>query len=241
MIKGIQGTTLIDFPGKIASIVFTGGCNFVCPYCYNKQLVFKEELEKLPDISEEEVLNFLDKRKKFIDGVVITGGEPLLFPEKIKALSRKIKNDLKLSVKLDTNGTFPEALSQLLQEDLLDYIAIDLKSSFSNYSFFTQQKNVTLTLKRTVEILRQHKDKNQYEFRTTVIKPLFTSQDINEISDFLQPEENYYLQQLKIIPEMMLNYAALSKWDELLYSKEEIQTLISPLIDKKINVKLRGF
>src|SRR3989344_5028215 len=122
-IKGIQKTTLIDYPGKIACIIFLGGCNFKCGYCYNSDVVFN----KTSSISEEEVFSFLETRKKYIDGVCITGGEPTIhkelfgFIKKIKALGYKVK--------LDTNGTNPNTVELLINNNLIDYIAMDIKSS----------------------------------------------------------------------------------------------------------------
>jgi pyruvate formate lyase activating enzyme len=130
LIKGFSGTTLIDFPGKIASIIFIGGCNFRCPICHNPELVLPELLRELKDIDEEYIIKEIERRKGFIDGVVITGGEPLLYDETIE-LAKRIKEN-GLLVKLDTNGSFPERLKKIIP--FVDYIAMDIKTSLERYN-----------------------------------------------------------------------------------------------------------
>ena len=124
-IKGLQKTTLLDYPGKVACTIFTGGCNFRCPFCHNASLVTRIDSEER--IDEDELFSYLEKRKGILDGVCITGGEPLLQPD-IEAFCQKIKK-LGLLIKLDTNGSFPSKLRSLLDSNLIDYIAMDIKNS----------------------------------------------------------------------------------------------------------------
>ena len=130
VIKGLQKTTLLDFPGKLACTVFTGGCNFRCPFCHNASLVIRPS--DVEEISEEKFFSYLKKRQGILDGVCITGGEPLLNKD-IEDFIRRIRS-LGLLVKLDTNGAFPERLERLLDEGLVDYVAMDIKNSKEKYA-----------------------------------------------------------------------------------------------------------
>lgn len=160
-IKGIQKTTLIDYPGKIACTLFLFGCNFRCGFCHNPELVIREEST---DLNEEEILEFLEKRKNKLDGVCFTGGEPLLSLE--KEFVKKIKEKGYL-IKIDTNGSFPEKLKEFIEEKLVDYIAMDLKSSEKKYSEIV---NVRVDLKKIEESIKLIVNSGlDYEFRTTVI------------------------------------------------------------------------
>ena len=180
LIGGLQKTTLIDYPGKIACTVFTVGCNFRCPFCHNKDLLsaalFKKA--KIEEIPQKDFFEFLKKRKSILDGVCITGGEPTIhrdLPEFIKKMKQ-----LGYSVKLDTNGSNPEILKKLVKEKLLDYIAMDLKGSFDEYKKFIGTKMSKMSILRSIDILVQ--SKLPYEFRTTVVPGLHNKENLIKLA-----------------------------------------------------------
>lgn len=186
-ISGLQKLTLLDYPEKVACTVFTFGCNFRCPFCHNALLVEGAA----PDaISEEDFFSYLSKRKGVLDGVAITGGEPTLQPD-LKAFIKRIK-DTGLAVKLDTNGTRPEVVRDLIESDLVDYFAMDIKNSPEKYALTAGADVDPTKIKETVELLiTKAKD---YEFRTTVVKGFHEEKDFDEIGKFIQGAEKYFLQ-----------------------------------------------
>lgn len=187
-IAGLQKLTLLDFPGKVACTVFLPGCNFRCPFCHNAPL-----LERPETISEEELLRFLRTRRGLLDGVAVTGGEPLLsagLPE----LLRKIR-DLGFLVKLDTNGSFPDRLEGLLREGLLDYVAMDVKNSPEKYPLTTGGADLLDAVRRSAALLMN--GAVDYEFRTTVVDELHTPEDFDAIGRWLAGAKRFYLQCFK--------------------------------------------
>jgi len=192
MVSGLQKLTLLDYPGRVACTVFTGGCNFRCPFCHNAPLVLPELVSE--DITEDEVLGFLKKRIGVLDGVAITGGEPLLhknidgFLAEIHAMGYKIK--------LDTNGSFPEHLISIVNAGLVDRIAMDIKNSPALYGKTVGIENYDLTNveKSKNFLLEGHID---YEFRTTVAKGLHTKESLTEAAKWINGAKEYYLQQFK--------------------------------------------
>jgi pyruvate formate lyase activating enzyme len=196
IIAGLQKTTLIDYPGKIACIVFLAGCNFRCPWCYSSELVLPLKIVKQPRISEKEIFYFLSERKGLIDGVVICGGEPTInkelpkFLEKIKAMG--------FDVKLDTNGSNPEMLKDLVNLKLVDYVAMDIKSSENNPAYKNlMMEDVTFSdIKESVEFLKN--GKLDFEFRTTCVPTIHTKEDFFEIAKWIGgPKVKYYLQNFR--------------------------------------------
>lgn len=188
IIKGLQKTTLLDFPGKVACTVFTGGCNFRCPFCHNASLVL--HAGEVDEISEEDFFSYISKRKGILDGVCITGGEPLLSTG-IEDFIRKIKA-LGLLVKLDTNGTFPEKLKHLLDEGLLDYVAMDIKNSKEKYALTAGVSKYPEAIDESIALIMEKAP--DYEFRTTVVKELHTPQDIVNIAKWINGARHYFLQ-----------------------------------------------
>ena len=188
-INGFQKLTLLDFPGHTACTVFTGGCNLRCPFCHNALLVTEEdELEEYP---EEEILAFLKKRQGILDGVAITGGEPLMQRD-IRAFIEKVRA-LGYAVKLDTNGTFPKQLRELTDAGLLDYVAVDIKNSREKYAETTGMRELNLSgIEETVRLLLQ--GRVPYEFRTTVVREFHTPEDIQKIGEWIRGAERYVLQ-----------------------------------------------
>ena len=188
-IDGLQKMTLLDFPGKVACTVFTGGCNFRCPFCHNALLVTK--LPEKPDYTEDEILSFLEKRVGLLDGVAITGGEPLLNPD-IADFIRKIR-DMGYAVKLDTNGSFPERLKAIVGEGLVDYVAMDIKNRREKYAETIGLKNLDLSkIEESVEFLKS--GTVDYEFRTTVVKQFHTVEDIRAAAEWIGGAKRYFLQ-----------------------------------------------
>ncbi len=192
LILGLQKTTLLDYPGKIASTIFTGGCNFRCPFCHNRDLVIPPK--NVIAYSEDEILTHLISKKKILDGVCITGGEPTLhsdLPEFIK----KIK-DLGLLVKLDSNGTNPDMLANLINSHLIDYVAMDIKHSKEKYNSIANMANFDLSnIESSIEILME--SNINYEFRTTIMKECHSYEDMIEIGKWLKGANAYYLQSYK--------------------------------------------
>lgn len=188
-ISGFQKLTLLDYPNHVACTVFTGGCNLRCPFCHNALLVTK--LDKNAFIDEEEIFSLLKKRKGVLDGVAITGGEPLLQKD-IKDFIYKVKS-LDFLVKLDTNGTFPAELEGLIDEKLVDYVAMDIKNCKEKYAFTSGLERMDITsVEKSVDILLG--GEVDYEFRTTVVRQFHTVEDIEKISEWIKGAKNYYLQ-----------------------------------------------
>lgn len=193
-IGGLQKFTLIDYPGKIACIVFTMGCNFRCPYCHNRELV--EETAK--EIPSQDLFDFLQKRKGQLEGAEITGGEPTIQSGLPKFLKR-IK-EIGYSTKLDTNGSVPEILQRLLEENLVDYIAMDVKASLENYGKAAGVEVDPEKIRRSIEIVKSAED---YEFRTTVVPGIVDGEGIKKIAEEIEGAERFYLQQFR--PENTLD------------------------------------
>ena len=187
-IKGLQKTTLLDFPEKLACTVFTGGCNFRCPFCHNASLVLNTD--SVESISEEEFFKYISKRSGMLDGVCITGGEPMLCSD-LEVFIKKIRS-YGLLIKLDTNGSFPEKLNHLLDEGLIDYVAMDIKNSGSKYAMTAGVKEFPQNIEKSIDMIMQKAP--DYEFRTTVVRELHSPQDIVEIAERIKGAKKYFLQ-----------------------------------------------
>lgn len=184
---GFQKLTLLDFPGRMACILFTKGCNMRCPFCHNGSLVRADGVE---EYTEEEILEYLKKRQGILEGVVISGGEPLLH-NGLGDFLKKVK-DLGYGVKLDTNGSFPQKLKALVAEGLVDYVAMDIKNSPEKYSL-TAGVDVDMdAIRESIEFLMS--GAVNYEFRTTVVKELHTIEDIENAAKWIKGAKRYYLQ-----------------------------------------------
>jgi pyruvate formate lyase activating enzyme len=208
---GFQKNSLIDFPGKISSVVFTKGCNFKCPYCHNPELISFEKDEFIVDT--DEIFDFLKKRKGFIDAVVITGGEPCLQTDIID-FAKKIKN-LGFLLKLDTNGSRPEVVEKLLKENLLDLIAMDIKTLFNNYDDLTNEKNMEEKLKTSVSLIMN--SGVDYYFRTTCAPPFVTKENFSEVIAQIKGAKKYVIQKFnnkKVLnPDFFQGIEAVSEKD----------------------------
>ncbi len=187
-IQGLLKTTLLDYPGCVAATVFMGGCNMRCPFCHNMNIVTSDEL---PAYTQEDVLAFLKTRAGILDGVCITGGEPTLYSD-LPSFIKRIR-DLGFKVKLDTNGTNPDMLTSLIDEGLLDHVAMDIKSSLSSYDKASGTAGIKLEpIKRSIDILM--KGKCEYEFRTTCVREFLDAKTVTQIGELLKGASAYYLQ-----------------------------------------------
>jgi len=211
-IGGLTRCSLIDFPGQMSAIIFTIGCNFRCPYCHNPELV-DETVDIIPT---EDVLTFLRTRIKQLDGVTITGGEPTMhddlipFIKEIKALGFKVK--------LDSNGTNPEMLEKIINEHLVDYLAMDIKAPFSDYASGVGRPVDIEKIKKSVRLIMSNTI--PYEFRTTVVKALLSPEDIINISKDIKGAKKYYLQ--KFVSTKILNSGFIKKTT---YTDEEFKEI----------------
>jgi len=191
-IKGVQRTSLIDYPKKVCAVVFVSKCNFRCPYCHNAELVLDEIKE---DIPPEEILEFLEKKRKWLDGICITGGEPTLHRGLID-FAKEVKKK-KFLVKVDTNGTNPPMIEKLLKKKLVDYIAMDIKAPLDKYDLSAGAKVNKKDIQKTINLLM--KSKISCEFRTTVVPGLFDEKDAEEIGKWLKGARKFCIQQFRNI------------------------------------------
>ncbi len=200
-IGGINTLTLLDYPGKVAAIVFSAGCNFRCGYCHNVQFVLPEQVEKLKGsfIPEEKFFHFLDERKGMLDGIVISGGEATIYPD-LPEFAQKIKAKGFL-VKLDTNGTTPTMIQKLLDQNLVDYIAMDVKMPLAEYADLVGVQPDTEALKKSIELIK--KSNIDYEFRTTIIDEFHDEENFEQLIKDIGPAKNFTLQVFR--PEKTLD------------------------------------
>lgn len=228
LIGGLQKTTLIDYPGKVACTVFLIGCNFRCPWCYSSELVLPEKIKKQPRISEKEFFKFLKGKRGLLEGVVICGGEPTLNHD-LPDFIRKIKK-LGFLVKIDTNGSSPKILRGLITKKLVDYIAMDIKAPLKaqNYGRATGVKVDLEKIKKSIEIIK--KSRIDYEFRSTVVPGAHTKEDIIQIVKDIAPARAYFLQNFR--PEKTLN----PKFEKVKPYPKEYLTGIKKEIEKPFQI-----
>lgn len=227
-IAGLQKNTLLDYPGKIACTVFLAGCNLRCPFCHNPSLVLPSRAEP-PAMEESELLAFLKKRRGLLEGVCITGGEPTLHRD-LPQLIGKITT-LGYPVKLDTNGTNPKMLGQLLEAGLLSYVAMDIKNAPEAYRDTCGGADVVESVKESVEILRNAGI--PYEFRTTVVKPLHSPETMKALGQWLSGEETYFIQNFRDTGDLVGH--GLSP-----FSQEELNLLLEAVLPYLPNARIRG-
>ncbi|QUH24537.1 anaerobic ribonucleoside-triphosphate reductase activating protein [Serpentinicella alkaliphila] len=217
-ILGQQKSSFIDYPNKISTVYFTGGCNFKCPYCHNKDLVNSIGTK----FSEDEIFSFLLKRKKFIDAVCISGGEPTLQKDLYKFIS-KLKSE-GFFVKLDTNGYSPDILESLIKDEMLDYIAMDIKGPLYAYEKIAGVKIDVNLIKKSIDIIKG--SNIDYEFRTTICRELITIKDIVDIANMLKGSKSYFLQNFRDGDTVLYGKNCLTPYD-----KEELEELEAILKD----------
>lgn len=228
-IHGFTKTTLLDYPGMVAATVFIGNCNFRCPFCHNYELVLNPDV--FPAEDPEEILGFLKKRFGILKGVCISGGEPTLDPD-LKPFIQEIKN-IGYKVKLDTNGFNPVILKDLIDSNLLDCVAMDIKAGRANYSLATGINNIDISkIEQSVDILSN--SNIDYEFRTTVVKNIHTTEDFQDIANWLPNNCNYFLQSFKETEGIGNSISSQS------FDKTEMENFLS-IVKKHIpNAALRG-
>jgi len=225
-IAGLQKTTLLDYPGRIACTVFLSGCNLRCPFCHNASLVLPGRSEPL--MTQQELLAFLGTRKRKLDGVCITGGEPTLYQD-LPHLIRQIR-ELGFSVKLDTNGTRPEVLKQLLDAELLDYVAMDIKNSPQKYAATCGGPDVLDAVRESIRLLEA--SGLEHEFRTTVFHPYHTPEDLAAIGQWLQGTNQYFIQAFVDSGDLIGSGAPMTE--------PEMNTLLEAVHPYIPNAKIRG-
>lgn len=226
-ICGLQKLTLLDFPTKTACTVFTGGCNLRCPFCHNASLV----TGVAEAIDAEEFFAFLAKRKGLLQGVCISGGEPLLQKDIVSFINRI--RDMGYAVKLDTNGTLPAKLKELLDSGLIDYVAMDLKNGPKEYGATVGVEGFDFgVIAESMELLR--KSGIPYEYRTTVVKPLHTMESLKETASLISGGENWYLQQYTDSGEVIAPNGLSA------YTDSEMELLAEEMRKITPSVRLRG-
>ncbi len=189
LIKGLAKLTLLDYPGRVACTVFTGGCNFACPFCHNASLATRAG--QLPTLDEQEILDYLSRRRGILDGVCITGGEPLLMPDLGDFLGRI--REMGYAIKLDTNGSYPDRLAAMIDQGLVDMVAMDIKNAPAKYALTTGVPNLDMSpIYQSADLLMR--GTLPYEFRTTLVKELHDEQDMQQIGEWIHPAKAYFLQ-----------------------------------------------
>ncbi len=222
MIKGFRGTSMVDFPGLVSAVIFFGGCNLRCPFCYNVDLVLPERVAKLPDLTEREILFELKKREGFIKGVVITGGEPTLYPRILRHLLEMIRNETRLKIKLDTNGSHPKVLKEMLEACLLDYVALDFKTRPDRYA---ELNGIWEKVEGSLEILKE--SDCLYELRITAVPFFVTKEDLKAMLPWLKCAPRVVLQRFmnelpRLRPDLLLGS----------YGPDELRSLQSFLAER---------
>ena len=229
MIKGFQKLSLIEYPGKISAIVFVGKCDFKCHFCYNTDLV--KNYNKLPDIPEKEILDFLSTRKGLLDGMAITGGEPTIHKD-LLAFIKKVK-DLGFLVMLETNGSNPKMLKGLIDKKLVDYIAMDIKAPLEKYDEVAGVKVNKKNIQESIDIIRN--SGIDYEFRTTVIPKHFNKEDALAIGKWLKGSKRFSLQQFRSDKTLDENYKKMEP-----YPHEKLKEFVEIMKPFFNSVKVRG-
>ena len=227
-IQGIQKLTLLDFPDRMACTVFTGGCNMRCPFCHNASLVLRPG--ENPAYFEDEIYAFLKKRQGVLDGIAITGGEPLLQHDLREFILRV--RELGFAVKLDTNGSYPDRLAALMEEGLLDYVAMDVKNSREKYAQTVGIKNFDVApIEQSIALLRS--SGVPFELRTTVVRELHSAEDIEDMGVWLKGDHAHFLQGF-------IDSGDLIKQGLSGYDKNQMQDLVNVLKGYIPKAQLRG-
>ncbi len=240
MILGFQGTSLVNYPQEVSSVIFLSDCNFHCPYCYNKSLVFPNR--DIQALSKEYIISELKKREGFITGVCITGGEPTLYQFDLIQFIEEIKRNCPdIKIKLDTNGSRPEVLKNVLEMKIVDYVAMDYKTAPCEYKDLICKLDIGDSIIESMDVIRSHLPIDSYEFRTTVLRELFNHDIAKKMSKYLMAGETVYLQNFKYMHESNhINIKAFKNIKTLSYNKEEVMEIADSII-RKCNVKYRNF
>lgn len=224
-IQGFMKLSLLDYPGKVAATVFTGGCNLRCPFCHNAGLVKTPTEQKN---MKDDVLSYLASRRSLLDGVCITGGEPLIQPD-IEGFIKEVR-EIGYSVKLDTNGSFPDKLSGILEAHLVDYVAMDIKSAPESYASAVGTEADFSVFARSIELLKA--SNTPHEFRTTAVKGIHTADDFEAIGKLIG-DEAYFIQSFKDSGNILGNGCSA-------FSPDEMQELLCAVLPFTPRASLRG-
>lgn len=233
VISGIQRFSILDFPGKTACIVFTPGCNFRCSFCYNPEFVLPEEIKKISGsfIPESAFFNFLEQRKGLLDGVVITGGEPTVIADLPGFMSRIKKKGF--LVKLDSNGNRPEVLKDVFKRGLVDYIAMDIKTSLENYQDLSGADANPENIEESIELIM--KSGIPYEFRSTIVREIHPEEVLKKMAKLIDGAELYYMQAFRPGQTLDPNVSDYHPYDEK--EMKRIAKDIFGLYVKKVGVR----
>ena len=225
ILGGLQKFTLIDYPGKLACTIFLIGCNFRCPWCYSGELVLPEKIKTQPKISKKDFFDFLNGRKGLLEACVVCGGEPTINKD-LPKFCKKIKK-LDFLVKIDTNGSNPEMLKDLIDKELIDYVAMDVKAPKEKYSQAVEAKIDIKKIQKSIDVL--NKGKIDYEFRTTVVPTLHEKEDILKIARWIQPAKKYFLQNFR--PEKTIDpeFEKIKPYSQV--KLIEIRNIIAPFFE----------
>ncbi len=227
LIGGLQKFSLIDYPGKISAVIFTKGCNFRCPYCHNPELVIFDGKDL---IEEDYIFSFLREKRGKLDGVVLTGGEPTLQSDLINFL-KEIKG-LGFFTKLDTNGSNPEVIERLLEEKILDYIAMDIKANLEKYNDVTHSNVDIEKIKKSIDIIMH--SGIDYEFRTTIVRSQLSKDDILRIGELIRSAEFYVIQGFRATKTLDPNFLKGAS-----YTREELEKIAFSLkgLVKRVTIR----
>lgn len=226
VLGGLQKLTLLDYPAHVACTIFTVGCNLRCPFCHNAPLVIPGQT---PPIEEEEIFRFLEKRRGILDGVVVSGGEPLLQND-IEPFLERIKR-MGFAVKLDTNGVFHERLARILKSGLVDYVAMDVKNAKEKYELTAGAGGILPSVEKSVQLLLE--GGTPYEFRTTAVKELHEPEDFRRIGEWIAGAERYFIQQF-------IDSGNLLKGGFTTPTEREMQAYLESVTEFVPAAKLRG-
>ena len=229
-ISGLQKLSMVDYPGKLAATVFTGGCDLRCPFCHNAPLVVR--VAETPHLSQEEILSFLDSRRGLLDGVVLSGGEPLLQPDAAEFL-RAVRS-MGFAVKLDTNGSFPGRLRALVEEGLVDYVATDVKNAPERYAETVGVPAFDLApVQESLDFLRS--GAVPYEVRTTVVRELHTADDLRALAAWIEGVQAWHLQSFIDADSVLGGEGRFHAWDP-----DDLRALLPELQAVVPGAQLRG-
>jgi len=227
IIEGLQKTTLLDYPGNVACTIFAHGCNLRCPFCHNASLVVRKP-EHI--INNEELAEFFKKRKGILDGICLTGGEPLAQKDSVEFL--EFLKSFGYKIKLDTNGFYPQRLREIIEKNLVDYIAMDIKSSPEGYPKAVGVEGIDISpVKESVRLIMN--SGVEYEFRTTAVKGIHTLEDFKAIGEWIKGAPQYFVQQYKDSGDLICN-------DYEAFDKEETEKILAAVRKSIPNAQIRG-
>ncbi len=215
---------MVDYPGKICSLIFLSNCNFRCPYCHNPDIVLNNP--KIKEISEKEVIDYMEEKKNWVDGICITGGEPTLHKDLPEFIEKVKKEDF--LVKLDTNGTNPEMIKELLNKGLVDFISMDIKSNLENYEKAAKTKVNLEKIKKSISLIKN--SGIDYEFRTTILPELHTRKDIKNIGKWLKKSKKFTIQNFR--PGKCLNPSYNEKSGFKKEDLKDFKLMLEPYFEK---------